>query len=124
MDHGGHVHRNHAGQLVVGHLDGVIDAVVQGVRTVWAEGRLVGVEDHLGGLGADGVNRDLPSSVVRPADGLGQVRRLPVNDGAAGSEPNPLTDARMGHLLVADLEGGPSGQPIHQSTRGAWTHYQ
>ena len=82
VDHRGQIHRDHPGQLVVGHLDGVVDAVVERVRSGRAERRLVGVEDHLVGLGADGVDRDLPASLVRPADGRGQVGRLPVDDRA------------------------------------------
>ena len=40
----------------------------------------------------------------------------------ADAEPNPLTDAGMGHLLARRILGGPSGLPVHRSTRGAWTH--
>ena len=82
VDHGREVHGDHAGQLVVGHLDGVVDAVVERVRTGRADRRLERVEDHVVGLGADGVDRDLPARLVRAADGLGQLGRLPVEDRA------------------------------------------
>ena len=37
VDDRGQVHGDHASKLVIGHLDGVIDAVVERVRTRWAQ---------------------------------------------------------------------------------------
>ena len=80
VDHRGDVHGDQAGQLLVRHLEGVLDPVVERIRPGRAERRLVGVEDQLQGRGAHGVDRDLPAGLVGAADGLGEVRRLPVDD--------------------------------------------
>jgi hypothetical protein len=63
------VHVDHARQLVVAHLDGVLDAVVERVGTARAERRLERIEDEVLCLGAHGVDGDLPARVVRSADG-------------------------------------------------------
>ena len=64
VDHRVEIHGDHPGKVRVGDLDRVVDPVVERIRTRGAERRLVGVEDHLARIGADGVDRDLPAGVV------------------------------------------------------------
>ena len=112
VDHGGDVHRDHPGELLVGHLDGVLDPVVERVRPGRAERRLVGVEDHLHGLGADGVDRDLPAGLVRPADGLGQVGRSQLK-----TLPQPLSRWIFSPWTRRRSPTGPGSRSAYQSPR-------
>ena len=82
VDHRGKVQRDHAGQLLVGHLDGMLDPVVERIGPGRAERRLECIEDEFLRRGAHAVDRDLPAGLVRPADRGGELRRLPVHDRA------------------------------------------
>ena len=77
VDHRGDVHCDHAGQLLVGHLDGVLDPVMEWIRPGRADRRLEGVEDQVLGRGAHGVDRYLPAGIVRPTDRGREIRPIP-----------------------------------------------
>ena len=79
VDHGGNVHRDQASQLLVRHLESVLEPVMERIRPGGPERRLVGVEEQLQRRGAHGVDRYLPAGLVGPGDGFCEVRWLPVH---------------------------------------------
>ncbi len=114
MDHRRKVHGDHPGELVIGHLDRVVDAVMERVWTGRADRGLEGVEDHVVGLGADGVDRDLPARLVRATDGLGQ---------SSGSQlkivPQPLSSVIFRPRTRSRSVTGPGVRSVYQSPKWA-----